>query len=177
MTERVAMVVAGQWVCLDLGVNTELNWDVGVLPKLKNTINVIQGGTIAISETTKNKAEAWKLYKWFNNAETVLPLHSSGLWMPSMKKWYTDETFIAKWASGNPAHPANFRTAILDTTLKNGMPAPNLNVKNTNEMDSLINAALDQVWLGEKSAAQALGEIEGQLNSLVKGYYDPSRKY
>jgi multiple sugar transport system substrate-binding protein len=177
LTQRVAMVTTGQWVLLDLAANEELNFDIGVLPKFKKYYTIVQGGVMGILKDTKHLDAAWKLYKWFYNPEKILPLFTSGLWTPAMTTWFTKEANITKWAVNNPAHPANFRTAVLETALNNGYPSPATNTKNYGKISSIVNAALDQVWLGEKTAVQAMKEIEPQVNSLIDGFYEPGRPY
>jgi multiple sugar transport system substrate-binding protein len=178
MTKRVAMVMGGQWVLLDLGSNTGLNFDIGVLPKMKNNyVTVVLGAPTAIFKSTKHLAESWKLFKWLANPESSLDLMQGGLWMPLLKNWYTDETLIARWAQGNRAHPPSYRTAVMDAAMKYGMPVPVYNVKNYEKIANIINPALDPVWLGERTAEQALKGIESQANREVNGFFDTSRNY
>jgi multiple sugar transport system substrate-binding protein len=171
------MVATGQWVLLDLAANEELNFDIGVLPRFKKYYTVIQGGVMGILKDTKHLDAAWKLYKWFYTPEKILSLFTSGLWTPAMTSWFTEEANIIKWAVNNPAHPTNYRTAVLETALNNGYPAPATNTKNYGKISSIVNPALDQVWLGEKTALQAMKEIEAQVNSLADGFYEPDRPY
>jgi multiple sugar transport system substrate-binding protein len=177
MTKRVAMVMTGQWSLLDLAANTNLNFDIGVLPKLKEYKTVLIGSPTAIFASTKHPQESWKLFKWLANPESSLELQAGGLWMPLLKKWYTDESLIARWATGNRAHPPSYRTAVMDSAINHGMAAPVYNVRNYGKISNIITPALDPVWLGEKTAQQALKEVEGQVNSLVVGFYDNSRNY
>jgi multiple sugar transport system substrate-binding protein len=177
MTKRVAMVMTGQWVLLDLGANTSLNFDIGVLPKLKEYKTILLGAPTAIFSSTPHKEESWKLFKWLANPESSLPLIQGGLWMPLLKKWYTDETLIARWAQGNRAHPASYRTAVMDAAMKYGMSVPVYNVRNYQQISDIISPALDPVWLGEKTAERALREVEAQANSQVNGFFDNTRKY
>jgi multiple sugar transport system substrate-binding protein len=176
-TSRVAMVVTGQWVLLDLAANRNLNFDIGVLPKHKEYKTVLIGSPSAIFNSTKNQKESWALFKWFANPESSLELIQAGLWMPLLKKWYTDETLIAKWAQGNRAHPPSYRTAVMEAAIKYGVAEPVYNVRNYSKLLYILNPALDPVWLGRKTAEQALKEVEAQINNEVQGFYDSSRNY
>ncbi|HHY81715.1 MAG TPA: sugar ABC transporter substrate-binding protein [Clostridiales bacterium] len=177
MTKKVAMVITGQWVLLDLAANKSLNFDIGVMPVLKEYKTVILGGATAIFESSKHKDEAWLLYKWLNNPESSLELHAGGLWMPLLKNWYTDPELVSKWAENNPAHPASYKDAVMRATLEYGMSGPAYNVKNYGKISAIVTPALDQVWLGEKTAEEALKEVESQINELVDGFYNSNRDY
>lgn len=90
------MDLDGQWVQLDLG-ESKVNFGVGVLPKLKSSKTILFGEPEVISAKTKHPKEAWMFYKFLLDAESGLDMHSSGLWMPVMKKWYTEPDLISKW--------------------------------------------------------------------------------
>jgi multiple sugar transport system substrate-binding protein len=176
-TKRVAMMVTGQWALLNLAANTNLNFDIGVLPKHKEYKTLLNGAPTAIFTTTKHLQESWKLFKWFANPESSLDLIQGGLWMPLLKKWYTDETLIARWAQGNRAHPPSYRTAVMEASMKYGMAEPVYNLKNYVKIVNILTPALDPVWAGRKTAEQALKEVENQLNSEIQGFYNNSRDY
>ena len=53
--------------------------------------------------------------------------------------------------------------------LNNSVPTPTGTVKNFNKIMDVVNPALDKVWTGEKSAADALKECEPKVADLVQG--------
>lgn len=169
-SKKVAMVVDGSWNHLDLS-KTKLNWGVGVLPILKDYKTFFHGGSLVIFKSTKHPKEAWEFSKFLTDPNNVLELHQ-GLWMPQMKKWYEDPALIDKWASEDlPGRPAGFQDAVMKSTYEHEVPAPENNVKNFVEIDAAVGPALDQVWLGKKTAEQALKEIESKVKPLVQGTY------
>ena len=91
--------------------------------------------------------------------------------MPILKDWYTDPELVSKWAEGNPAHPEGYKDAIMRQTMENGVAGVEYYVMNWGELDNLVNPSLAPVWLGEKTAKQALEEIEEKANALVIGRY------
>ncbi len=167
-SKKVAMTLNGQWILLDLGQTSGLNFDIGVLPKMKENVTLVQGGVICAFTTSKYPEEAWKLWKFLNDPEAVLGLHAGGLWMPAKKSWYTDEALLDKWARNNPAHPAGFMGSVVDMALKNGKAAPVSTVPNFGKVDALVSPALDQVWLGKTTAAEALSEITPKVLAELK---------
>lgn len=169
-SKLVAMTLEGQWVLLDLGV-ARFEFGVGVLPKLKESITLVLGSPTVIFTSTKYPEESWLLFKWMANPDSSLDLQAGGLWMPLFKDWYTDPALIEKWAKGNPAHPDSYYDALLRQTIENGIPGPTYYVKNWPKIDAIVAPALDQVWRGEKSAADALNEIAEAAQAEVQGRY------
>ncbi|HEY0828060.1 MAG TPA: sugar ABC transporter substrate-binding protein, partial [Bacilli bacterium] len=119
----VAMGIGGQWMNLDLG-NAKVNYDIGVLPKLKKSLTVALSGATVLFKDSKHPQEAWMLFKWMSNPEGAIELYSGGLWMPTMKEWYTNPDLIAKWVDANPAaNPPGFKDAMMNQLLENGVHA------------------------------------------------------
>lgn len=173
-SEQVAMIIDGQWNLLDLGQAAETGFEfgIGVLPKLKESVTIVLGAPTVIFESTKYPEESWLLFKWLANPESGLQLHKDGLWMPLMKDWYQKPELIAKWAENNPAHPSEYKTAIMEQTMKNGVPGPVYYAKGFAEIDAIVSPALEEVWFGLKSAEEALNGIEEQVEKALQGRYD-----
>lgn len=169
-TEKIAMTMDGQWALMDINA-AGVDFGIGVLPKLKKSVTLVLGAPTVIFSSTKHPEEAWELYKWLANPETSLQLHQEGLWMPVLKDWYTEPELLSKWAENNPAHPESYKGAILEQTLENGIPGPLYTVKNFANLDAIVTPALDQVWMGEKTAEEALNEIADQVNEQTRGRY------
>lgn len=168
----VAMAVGGQWINLDLG-NAKVNYDIGVLPKLKKSVTVGLSGATVLFRSSKHSEEAWQLFKWMSNPDSALELYSSGLWMPTVKRWYTEPELVAKWVDANPgAHPAGFKDAMMNQLLAHGVPQPLYYMKNTARIVPVVVSGLDPVWMGKKTAAEALKEIEEKVAPEIKGRYD-----
>lgn len=168
-SRKIAMDWDGQWVQLDLA-NANVNYDVGVLPKMKTNTNTLFGEVMSIFNTTEHPEEAWKFLKWMTSGEGTKDLITSGLWLPTVKKWYTDEELINEWAI-KPGHSDGFREAILEQALNNSVPDVGYYLKNSVKINSIIGPALDQVWSGEKTAEEALTEIEPKVTPELKGVY------
>lgn len=168
-TEKVAMVIDGQWVNLDLSAATDLKYDIGVLPVMKKPATIAIGAMISIFESSEHPKEAWDLVKFLVNPEYSIDLLKGGLWMPVLSNWYSDPALISKWAENNPAHPAGFKGSVLDMILNYGEVTPTATVVNFNKIMNIINPALDKVWLGQISVADALKEVEQAAQAEVKG--------
>ena len=164
------MVIDGSFNQLDLS-SSGFEWGVGVLPVFDEYKTFFYGGTLVIFKSTQHLEEAPLFYNWLTNPEVMIDMHQS-LWMPQLKKWYEDPALIEKWASEDlPARPSGFQNAVMRATYEHAVPAARNNVKNFAEIDALVSSALDQVWLGDKTAEQAMKEIEDRVKPLVAGTY------
>jgi multiple sugar transport system substrate-binding protein len=171
-TKLAAMAVGGQWINLDLG-QSKVNYDIGVLPKMKRSGTVVLSGATVLFKKSSHIDEAWMLIKWLENPENALELYSSGLWMPTLKNWYTDPKLIGKWVDSNPAaHPLGFKEAIMNQFLENGIPQELYYMKGSMQIVPNVISGLDPVWTGEKTAAEALKEIKLKVQPKVSGRYD-----
>ena len=81
------------------------------------------------------------------------------------------------WASSDlDTRPEHFIEAVVDSTLDfNRVRQPDINIKNWSEINTLVSSALDSVWLGDKSAEEALTEVKPKVDELVEGTYNGDR--
>lgn len=169
--KKVAMALAGNYSLIDFS-QQDFKLGIGVLPKLAaGSKTFVLSGATSIFSTTEHPEEAWLLLKWLENPEDSIELQRGGLWMPILKKWYTDPELVSKWAMGNKAHPVGYTDAMMRQVLENGIASPAINVKNYGKMVNIINPALDKVWLGQDTAENAMKSIEPQIKPLIQGYY------
>ncbi|MNO35128.1 putative ABC transporter substrate-binding protein YesO [compost metagenome] len=169
-SRKVAMVIDGSWNHLDLS-KANINWGVGVLPVLKDYKSFFLGGSLIIFKSSKHPKEAWEFSKFLTDPQNVLELHQ-GLWMPQLKQWYEDPKLVDSWANEElPGRPAGFQDAVMRSTYEHAEPSAENNVRNFVEIDAAVTAGLDQVWLGTKTAAEAMKEVEAKVKPLVKGTY------
>jgi len=165
------MTMMGQWINLDLGA-AGVNYGIGVLPKMdKDTGTIFISGASTMFKDTKHFEEAWEFAK-FMTGEGVEELYMNGLWMPILKKYYTDPELVARWAGPNPAHPEGFKDAMLDMVMNHSKPAIIYYVKNQAKVDAMVNAALDPVWMGTKTAEEAMKELAPKIAPEIQGRYE-----
>jgi len=133
---------------------------------------------LIIFKSTEYLEESLKLYKWITNPESSEEITEMfrSIWLPVHKKYYTDEEKIDFWASEElPARPTGFRDAVINSTYENQTIATEIDVVNFNEIDTMVKAAMQQVWSGKKTATEAMGEIKSSVDPLVKGTYSGKR--
>ncbi|MFC5471658.1 ABC transporter substrate-binding protein [Cohnella suwonensis] len=160
-----AMTVDGQWINLDLG-KAGVDYDIGVLPTLKQSVTVGVSGATVLFKSSRHPEEAWLLFKWLSDPDRALELYADGLWMPVLKKWYTDPALVAKWVDANPkAHPPGFKDAMMNQLIQYGKPSVGFYLRNQSELFPIVTEHLTPVWLGEKPAKDALNEVAGKVGA------------
>lgn len=166
-TKKVAMLLEGQWMHLPIA-NSKVDFGVGVLPKMKEVKTQAVTGMYSIFKSSKNQEAAWKLLKYLNDPGVDLTLYNNGNLMPLQKDWLEKPELLDKWATG-PARPEGYREAVIGMLLNASVPTPTGTVKNFNKIMDVVNPALDKVWLGEQTAAEALKAAETKAQPLVQG--------
>jgi multiple sugar transport system substrate-binding protein len=175
---RRAMVVSGQWE-LSVTLNRSIAehpdyYGVGVLPKWKQAVTYNTGGTNVIFNTTKQPESAKEFIKWYSLEENNLANIQSGLWMPILEKWYTDESLIRLWAD-NENHPPleEYRGAVINYALNNAKQVPWYYVPGYDKIDAIVGEGMMPVWNGTKTAAEALSE---DIVPQVQDIFDANRQ-
>ncbi len=172
LSGQVAMVIDGTWDLLTLGITHQqqgLDFGVGVLPYMKKLATTSVGTPIVIYKSSKHIPEAKELLKFIMNPENALPLEKSGLWLPNEVQWYKNPSLIAKWVD-NPVHPSEYKQAVVDFALNYAYQLPPYYVPTFQKMDDVIEPALSQVWLGQKSAADVINnEIMPKITPIFEG--------
>ncbi|HLU23253.1 ABC transporter substrate-binding protein [Lederbergia graminis] len=168
-TKKVAMMIDGQWLNYNLG-NSGVKYNVGVLPKMDKPVTMVVCGMFSIFSNTDHPEESWDTLKALINPESAFDMINEGLWLPTLKDWYTDPDIVSRWTN-NKFHPSGFSGAI-DAILNYSVPSPTGYVRNFNKILEFVDPALDQVWLGEKTAEDALKEIEKDVEKVLEGRRD-----
>lgn len=174
---QAAMYLDGSWNHLDLA-EAECNWGVGVLPISENYTTYLDGGSLIIFKSTEHLDATIKLYKWITNPESSEEITEMfrTIWLPVHKAYYDDPEKLEFWASEDlPARPEGFQDACVNAVINNLTVATEINVKNFNEIDTLVSAAMDEVLSGSKTAQDAMNAIKGNVDALVDGTYNGDR--
>lgn len=180
LSKKIAMKWDGQWVLETLNRvrrESDLKFGIGVLPFMKEPVTTATGGPIVGFKASQHPAEAKMLVNYIMDPITTPVLIQGGLWMPNEKRWYTEPEYLSQWID-NENHPPEYKSAVVDYSMKyvsNVLPYYRLPA--WSGFEQLLNPALDQVWLGEKTAEQAIAEVKPQLQdyfdteilSLMKG--------
>jgi len=171
ITGTVAMTTNGAWnvgTCLGTAKDEGLNYGVAPLPFMKEKVTINTGGPNVVFSQTKHPEEAMEWLKWYAQEENAWGLIETGIWMPTLEKWYTDEAFTRKWVE-NPNFPPyeDYKAAVVDYAMNYARPTSWYYVNNTVDFNNLLGAELGEVWTGNKTAEQAITE---NLDALILAF-------
>jgi len=177
-TQQAAMVIDGQWALQQLGELVKagtLRLGVAPLPMLKEPVTAVIGTPGGIYADAVKEPEvlaaAWEFYKFLTNSERSLSLIRCGLWQPIQTWWYTDPNYIEMWLDPE-IHPAEYKEAVIDYTLKYARPAPTYYLKNFAQIVDIMQHELDAAFLGEVPVQKACDMIAERIKPLLTGRYD-----
>ncbi|NBK21988.1 MAG: sugar ABC transporter substrate-binding protein [Spirochaetia bacterium] len=147
-----------------------LDYGVAVLPYMKEKVTICTGGPNVVFSQTKHPKEAMEWVKWYMQEENSWSLIETGIWMPILDKWYTDEALTRKWVE-NPNFPPydEYKKAVVDYARTHSRSTSWYYVNNTNDFNTLLGSVLGEVWTGKKTAKDAIAQNYNQLVSAFKG--------
>ncbi len=166
---KLAMAVDGSWA---LAWITKINAKLGtaVCPKLKTPATDMQAHIHSGFAGSKYPEQAWRWLRFLGTEYYQLKFLKMGLWLPSqtalmtqegMSKWYTE-----RQAPGEGVHPAGYDKIVTEYVPKYGhvlyMPP------GYDEAMSIVNPALDAIWVGDQTAAQALAAVVPEANAILE---------
>lgn len=167
-SDRVAMVVGGQWSLLDLA-SAKSPFDVGMLPIFDKPATPILGGVNGVFAGSGLEDKAFELLIALASPDKV-DLYSDGLWMPLQSKWYTDDKLLASWAD-NDAHPPSYRTAVIEPTLKSATSYPSFKLKNWTSISTVLDGGIAPLFAKQADVPAKLKALAPKVNKLMQGVY------
>lgn len=160
MQQKIAMYISGRWSVPRFREDITFNWDIARFPSgHAGSIVGIDGSGWAISSDTKYPEEAWIFIEYLASKTTIKEFSRTGLIVPSRKDIAYSIDFIEK--TKKPEH-----AQIFLNILNNARPTPQ--VERWNEINDLIDKAMEPVWNGNNTACKALKSIENDVNKLLE---------
>ena len=135
-----------------------LDWDIVGLPAGRQRANLAGGAGYTMSSTSRNKDAAWALLRYLESPKGQALFAESGVIVPARRSIREDNVFLRQ-------QPYNARVWAEETEYGR----PNLNAPVREPVVRLVEGALASVWLGGRSAADAIGSILPELRRLVEG--------
>lgn len=168
-----AMATGGAWnvgTCLASARDEGLDYGVAVLPYMKEKVTICTGGPNVVFSQTKHPQEAMEWVRWYLQEENSWALIESGIWMPILDKWYTEESLTRKWVE-NPNFPPydEYKSAVVDYAREYSRSTSWYYVNNTIDFNTLLGSLLGNVWTGEKSVKDAVTSGYDDLVAAYKG--------
>ncbi len=168
----VAMTTNGAWnigTCLAAARDAGLNYGVAPLPYMQRKVTINTGGPNVVFAQSKNPEAAMEFVKWYAREENSWDtLIATGIWMPTLSSYYTDETMTHKWLD-NPAYPPydEAKAVLVDYAMTYSEPTAWYYVNNTVDFNNLLSSVLGDVWNGTKTVQDV---ITANYDALVAAF-------
>jgi multiple sugar transport system substrate-binding protein len=162
LSGRAAMSVGnGRWAAFEYGDVKQFEWKVAPIPKgPTGRANFFHLAMFAIASNSKNQAAAWKFLKYLVSPEGIKQAASSLQGVPARNSLADDPEFTQdELATEHDAYQPFL------TSLPTVHRAPY--VANFAQYQDKIDAALDPVWVGKKSAAEVTPGLCKELDKSL----------
>ena len=168
---NVAMCTEGQWAT---GFRTglkDIDYGVGVLPYMKQKVNICTGGPTGVFATSKHKEEAADFLRWYNSEENNIGTIMAGWWMPTKLNWYKDAKLLKSWVDDcdlRKALPAEaYKTAIVDVALNTDVTKQTAwyYTPNTYEMIKILQPAMVEAINGSKTVKDVITGVRDAMQA------------
>jgi len=140
--------------------NDKFLWDVALIPKKQQNGNALAGGSFAIGKGTKFSEEAWTFVKFYTSA----PILREMVGVPSRGIPGRRSVGDSLVTDQNPEHQ-KFFLDVLD------YPAEIMHVLAIpayQQAIDIMHKYLDQVFLGQMTAAEGMPKVVEELNPVLE---------
>lgn len=138
--------------------NDKFLWDVALIPKKQQNGNALAGGSFAIGAGTENPEEAWNFVKFYTSA----PILEEMIAKPSRGIPGRSSVASALVTDENPEHQ-QFFLDVLDYPSMDVIRIPAYQ-----QAIDIMNKYLDQVFLAQTTAAEALPKAVAEINPILE---------
>ena len=148
--QKIAMHISGRWSTPRYRKDIKFNWDIARFPsgKAGSIVDCDTSGW-AISSASKHPKEAWRLIKFLSNKKSAENFTKSGLIIPARVDAANSKIFLDK--NMPPQNSKIFLDIIPDS-----IPTPV--TENYQEINDILNTALEPLWNGQKTAKEIIGK-------------------
>ena len=170
LTGTVAMATAGQWNVGTAFPGSGINYGVAVLPHMGTKVTINTGGPVVVFSQSRNQAAAMEWLRWYTQEENSWSLIESGIWMPILDKYYTNEADTRRWISNPNFPPYNeYKSAVVDYARTSSRSTSWYYTPNTNRFNELLGSILGDVWTGRTTAQAAITNNAAALRRAHAG--------
>lgn len=172
-TRKLAMAVDGSWALAWIH-KIEATLGTAVLPKFKVPATDMQAHLHSAFARSKHPEAAWRWLRFLATEYYQLLFLRIGLWLPSQTALMTEEG-LKRWMTLRKSptegvHPEGYELIVTEYVPKYGhvlyMPP------GYPKADAVITPALDAIWIGDKTAEQAMKEAVPEANKVLEAEPD-----
>jgi multiple sugar transport system substrate-binding protein len=166
---KLAMGVDGSWALAWMR-KIEATLGTAVCPKMTRPATDMQAHIHCPFAGTKEPQAAWQWIRFLATEFYQLQFLRMGLWLPSQTDLMTPEG-IAKWMTlrtspSEGIHPEGYDKIVADYVPNYGHVL--YMVPGYPKITSIIDPALDAVWVGDKTAEEALTAAVPEANAILE---------
>ena len=168
-TGRLAMGIDGSWALAWMH-KIEPMLGTAVLPKIKEPATGLQAHLHSGLAASKYPEAAWRWVRFLATEFYQLQFLRMGLWLPSQTDLMTEEG-LARWmtlrtSATEGVHPAGYDLIVTEYVPKYGhiLYQP----PGYQKVETITNPAFDAIWIGDKTAEEALTEIVPEGNAILE---------
>lgn len=161
LQQRIAMMVSGRWNVPLLREQAGFGWDVAPLPigpSGESRVGIDASGYAVSADTPYPKA-AFALVEHLTSRESIEKVARSGLIVPARKDVAESPVFLSP--NRQPTHSRVFLDVI-------EFGVPTRTPPRWNEISEVILLALEPVWNGRQTPAEAIKPIAPKVNELLE---------
>lgn len=169
----VAMATGGAWNMGTCMSSSGINFGIGVLPYMKEKVTLATSGPQVVFSQSEHLEEAKEFIAWYTQEQNSWNLIETGIWMPLLEKYYTNDADIDTWLKDEDFPVKDYDTArsvLVDYTLEAATSACWYYTPNTNEFIDLLRSVLSPVWTGEQTAEQAINDNFAALSDTIMDF-------
>lgn len=158
---KVMMNSTGFWNIGSLAKQDKISWDVAQIWHGKEKAISAFGSGLAISRSSKNPADAFKIIEFMTSAEGQKPILDLGQDVPARQDLQKSEEFLKpSWLK------ADVNMEVFPESTPSIFKPPF--IPEWNEMQKAITDATADFWLGKTDAAATAADLQKRLGSIVK---------
>jgi multiple sugar transport system substrate-binding protein len=159
---RGAMLIgSGRWSAFDFQEIKRFQWKVAPLPKgTAGRANFFHLSMFAIASNSKNQAAAWKFLQYMVSPDAIRLAAKNAQGIPSRKSLVNDPAFTSNPVVGDHDAYQPFLTSL--PTVHKAPYVPGFP-----QLQDKIDAALDAVWAGKKTAAEVTPALCADLDKSL----------
>ncbi len=166
---KLAMAVDGSWALAWMH-KIEATLGTAVLPKMTAPATDMQAHLHSAFAGSKEPEAAWKWVRFLATEFYQLQFLRMGLWLPSQMDLMTKEG-LKKWMTLRTSptegvHPEGYEKIVTKYVPECGkvlyMPP------GYSKVNAVLTPALDAIWIGDQTAAEALGQAVPEANTILE---------
>lgn len=169
----VAMATGGAWNMGTCMSGSGIDFGIGVLPYMKEKVTACTSGPQVVFSQSEHLREAMDFIAWYTQEENSWNLIDSGIWMPLLEKYYTDDAFIDTWLKSENFPVKDYdmaRSVLVDYARDYCKSACWYYTPNTSDFIDLLRSVLSPVWTGDATAEEAINANFDALAASIQDF-------